>query len=29
MVADEDYDQAVVILKSANEWHEPDRSGWL
>ncbi|HEY1382282.1 MAG TPA: DUF2007 domain-containing protein [Dongiaceae bacterium] len=29
MVGDEDYDQAVVILKSANEWHEPDRSGWL
>jgi hypothetical protein len=29
MVADEDYDQAVVILKSANEWHEPDRNGWL
>jgi hypothetical protein len=29
MVADEDYDQAVAILKSANEWHEPERSGWL
>jgi hypothetical protein len=29
MVADEDYDQAVAILKTANEWHEPERSGWL
>ncbi|MEZ5830855.1 MAG: DUF2007 domain-containing protein [Dongiaceae bacterium] len=29
MVVDDDYDAAVTILKSANEWHEPEPSGWL
>ena len=29
MVADDDYDNAVVILKTAGEWHEPETSGWL
>ena len=29
MVADDDYDNAVAILKTANEWHEPEQSGWL
>lgn len=29
MVADEEYDEAVTILKTAGEWHEPERSGWL
>jgi hypothetical protein len=29
MVADDDYDEAVAILKTANEWHEPERSRWL
>jgi hypothetical protein len=29
MVADVDYDEAVTILKSAAEWHEPDEGGWL
>ena len=24
-----DGDRAVAILKSANEWHEPEKSGWL
>ena len=27
MVTDDDYDAAVDILKSANEWHEPE-GGW-
>jgi Putative prokaryotic signal transducing protein len=29
MVADDEYDRAVGILKSAGEWHEPEESGWL
>lgn len=29
MVADDEYGDAVAILKSADEWHEPDKSGWL
>lgn len=29
MVADDDYDNAVAILKTANEWHEPEQGGWL
>ena len=29
MVADDDYDEAVGILKSAQEWHEPEQGGWL
>ena len=29
MVADDDFDEAVGILKSAGEWHEPERDGWL
>ena len=29
MVAEDDYDEAVEILKSAEEWHEPEQSGWL
>ena len=29
MVADEDYDEAVAILTSAEEWEEPDKGGWL
>jgi hypothetical protein len=28
MVADEEYDEAVSILKSAGEWHEPEQTGW-
>ena len=27
MVADDDYGNAVLILKSAGEWQEPERSG--
>jgi hypothetical protein len=29
MVADDEYDDAVDILKSAKEWHEPEQGGWL
>ena len=29
MVADEDYDEAVAILKAAEEWDELDNGGWL
>ena len=29
MVADVEYDEAVGILKSAGEWHEPEQGGWL
>ncbi len=29
MVADAEYDQAVAILKTAGEWHEPEQGGWL
>lgn len=29
MVVEEDYDHAVVILKAAGEWHEPESTGWL
>lgn len=29
MVVDEEYDEAVEILKSAEEWHEPEQGGWL
>jgi hypothetical protein len=29
MVVEDEYDSAVVILKTAGEWHEPERSGWL
>ena len=29
MVADDEYDEAVGILKSAKEWHEPEQGGWL
>ena len=29
MVTDEDYDEAVAILKAAEEWDEPDNGGWL
>ncbi len=29
MVADDEYDAAVVILKGAGEWHEPEQPGWL
>jgi hypothetical protein len=28
MVADDDYDDAVEILRSAKEWHEPEQGGW-
>ena len=28
MVADVEYDDAVAILKSAGEWHEPEPTGW-
>jgi Putative prokaryotic signal transducing protein len=27
MVADDEYETAVTILKSAKEWHEPEQSG--
>ena len=29
MVADDAYNEAVAILKSAGEWQEPEKSGWL
>ena len=29
MVADDEYDDAVDILKSAKEWHELEQGGWL
>ncbi|WP_119301418.1 putative signal transducing protein [Dongia deserti] len=29
MVADDEYNEAVAILKSAGEWHEPEQTGWL
>jgi hypothetical protein len=29
MVADDEFDEAVGILKSAGEWHEPEQGGWL
>ena len=29
MVADDEYEDAVAILKSAGEWHEPESGGWL
>ena len=29
MVADDEFDEAVAILKTAGEWHEPDEGGWL
>jgi hypothetical protein len=28
MVADDDYEDAVSILRSAGEWHEPEEIGW-
>jgi hypothetical protein len=28
MVTDDEYDEAVEILKSAEEWHEPEQGGW-
>lgn len=28
MVADDDYNEAVAILRSAGEWHEPERDDW-
>ena len=29
MVADDEYDAAVTILKTAAEWLEPEQGGWL
>ncbi len=29
MVVDDEYDEAIAILKSAGEWHEPEPTGWL
>jgi hypothetical protein len=29
MVVDEDYDEAVAILKSAQQWEEPEQGGWF
>jgi hypothetical protein len=29
MVADEDFDDAVALLKTADQWEEPDKGGWL
>ena len=29
MVVEDEYDAAVAILKSAGEWREPEKSGWL
>lgn len=29
MVGDDDYEEALAILKSAGEWHEPEQGGWL
>ena len=29
MVADDEYEPAVAILKSAGEWQEPEQTGWL
>jgi hypothetical protein len=29
MVADDEYEAAVAVLKSAGEWHEPEQTGWL
>jgi hypothetical protein len=29
MVADDEYEAAVAILKAAEEWHEPEQPGWL
>ena len=29
MVADEDFDEAVAVLKSADQWEDPEQGGWL
>jgi putative signal transducing protein len=29
MVADDEYEEAVAILKGAEEWHEPEQPRWL